>query len=433
MNVAIIGYGAQGHAAYEYWKKLGDGITVCDQNEIFDIPHDVNVRIGANYLKDLEDFDLIVRSPSVHPRDLVNSNTEAILDKVTTVTDEFLRVCPSRNVIGVTGTKGKGTTSTLIAKMLEADGKLVHLGGNIGTPPLDLLKENIQPNDYVVLELANFQLIDIKHSPHIAVCLMVAPEHLDWHPTVEEYYEAKAQLFRYQDSNDVAIYYAENRDSKTIASKGQGKKIPYMEVPGAIVENGNFVINRTVVCSTSELKLLGKHNWQNVCAAITAFWQVSQNEQAAKSVLTYFSGLEHRLELIRSLEGISFYDDSFGTTPETAIVALEAFTQPKVIILGGSDKGASYDNLAQVVVDNNVRSVVLIGDQAKRIKAALQLANYTSTIDGGDSMTEIVNVSRKTAKTGDVVLLSTGCASFDMFKNYIDRGEQFSSAVQALV
>lgn len=432
-NIAIIGYGKQGVAAYEYWKQKSASITVCDRNSDLNLPQDVKRKLGENYLNNLLAYDLIVRSPSVHPRDLVAANSEKILEKVTTVTDEFLRICPTKNVIGVTGTKGKGTTSTLIAKMLEADGQQVHLGGNIGTPPLDLLKNDIQATDYVVLELANFQLIDVKHSPHIAVCLMVVPEHLDWHPTVEEYYQSKSQLFRWQTTEDIAIYFAHNPESVRIASNGKGKKLPYMELPGTVIEKGNFVIDNEIIFSTNKLKLLGKHNWENVSAAITAFWQYTHNTEAISSVLSTFSGLEHRLECVRELDGISFYDDSFGTTPETAMVALEAFSEPKVIILGGSDKGASYTELAKTVANSNVRCVVLIGNQASRIKEALTTIGYHNTIGGGETMQSIVKTAYQTAKTGDIILLSTACASFDMFKNYIDRGDQFKTAVQSLV
>ncbi len=432
MKIAILGYGEQGRAAYEYWNRNGNNITVCDQNESVELPANVDKQLGKNYLHDLEIFDLIVRSPSVHPSDISDANSSAILDKVTTVTDEFFRVCPTKNIIGVTGTKGKGTTSTLIARMLEADGKTVHLGGNIGTPPLDMLKAGIEDKDWVVLELANFQLIDIKHSPHIAVCLMVVPEHMDWHPSVQEYIDAKKQLFAHQISQDIAIYYADNSDSKQIASTSPGIKIPYYSQPGAIIENGAITINDQVICKTNELKLLGEHNWQNVCAAITTVWQVTQNTQAMHIVLTSFSGLEHRLELVREIEGVKFYDDSFGTTPETAIVAIKAFTQPKVVILGGSDKGASFDVLAKTIIDNNVSSVVLIGDIASKIHKALDKVDFHNVIEGGDKMTDIVAAAQKQAKNGDVVLLSTGSASFGLFKNYKDRGEQFKSAVLAL-
>ena len=433
MNVAIIGYGEQGRSAYEYWSASGHDITICDRNDKLTLPAGVDSQLGEFYLQRLQRFDLIVRSPSIHPRDIVAVNEPAILSKVTTVTNEFLKVSPSRNIIAVTGTKGKGTTSTLIAKMLGADDRRVHLGGNIGIPPLDLLKNDIQHDDWVVLELANFQLIDLQHSPHIAVVLMVVPEHLDWHADTDEYYSAKTQLFRYQTSDDIAIYNDLNQTSKRIASTSKGWKVPYMAFPGGAVVDGNIVIDDQVVCATSELKLLGKHNWENVCAAVTAVWKVTQNIAALRTVLSSFTGLEHRLELVREVDGVRYYDDSFGTTPETAIVAIQAFEQPKVVILGGSDKGASYDQLAEVVASGTVRSVVLVGEQGDHIRSALERAGFETTTPGGDSMTEIVTAARAVAQPGDIVLLSTACASFDMFQNYQDRGEQFKAAVQALV
>jgi len=431
MKVAILGYGAQGRAAYEYWG-AGHEITICDKDQKLVVPGNAHNQLGDAYLHGLDKFDLIVRSPSVHPQDIVAANSPDILAKVTTVTNEFFKVCPTKNIIGVTGTKGKGTTSTLIAKMLEADGRRVHLGGNIGTPPLELLSGGIEPDDWVVLELANFQLIDLRYSPHIAICLMVVPEHLDWHADSEEYYNAKSQLFRHQTSDDIAVYYADNEASGRIASTSPGLKIPYMDFPGSTVKDNVVMIDNQKVCNTSELKLLGRHNWQNVCAAITAVWKVTQNIEAMRAVLTSFSGLEHRLEFVRELNGVRYYNDSFGTTPETAIVAIQAFDEPKVVILGGSDKGASYDKLARTVATSNIRKVLLIGEQAARIKTALDGVGFTNTTDGGKTIQEIVATARSEARPGDVVLLSTACASFDMFDNYKQRGELFKQAVQAL-
>ena len=367
MKIAIVGYGEQGRSAYDYWRSKNNEITICDRDESLQLPDDASAQLGIYYLHRLDRFDLIVRTPSVHPKEIVAQNSTDTLKKVTTVTNEFLKVCPSKNIIGITGTKGKGTTSTLIAKMLEAAGMTVHLGGNIGIPPLDLLRNDIKPEDWVVLELANFQLIDLQYSPHIAICLMVAPEHLDWHADTDEYYNAKSQLFRHQTSDDFAIYNGRNESSQRIASTGKGWKIPYLDNPGAQVIDGKIMINDQLVCATSELKLLGAHNWENVCAAVTAVSKVTQNIEAMRKVLTSFAGLEHRLELVRELDGVKYYDDSFGTTPETAIVAMQAFDEPKVLILGGSDKGASYYDLAQAVLKNNVRKVLLIGEQGAAV------------------------------------------------------------------
>jgi UDP-N-acetylmuramoylalanine--D-glutamate ligase len=316
--------------------------------------------------------------------------------------------------------------------MLEAAGLHTHLGGNIGVPPLDMLKNGIKPSDYVVLELANFQLIDLLHSPHIGVCLMVVEEHLNWHASMEEYVTAKQQMFAHQSIRDTAIYFAENDTSKAIASVSKGRQLPYFAPPGAHIEDENIVIDDRPICSIKDIKLLGKHNLQNVCAAITAVWQITQDAAAIRWTLQTFSGLEHRLELVKAIDKVSYYDDSFGTTPETAIVAIEAFEEPKVIILGGSDKGASYEKLAATVKDHNVRKVVLIGDTGPAIKAALKAVGFENFVEGGKNMETIVKTARKFAKPGDIILLSTGCASFGLFENYKHRGEEFKKAVQEL-
>lgn len=433
MKIAILGYGKQGKSAYQHWKKPDNQITVCDRDQSLDTPNDVEAQLGPHHLENLNRFDLIVRSPTIHPAWIVAANSKKILEKVTTNTNEFFKVCPTKNIIGITGTKGKGTTSTLIAKMLEAAGKRVHLGGNIGIAPLELLKNNIQPEDWVVLELANFQLIDLRYSPHIAVCLMVVDEHLDWHVDAQEYIEAKKQLFAHQSRKDAAIFYAHNKRSIEIAAAGNGKKIPYMHLPGATVNGDIIGIGSQAIAQTKQIKLLGEHNWQNVCAAITAVWQISKNTEAIRTVIETFRGLEHRLEFVREISGVKYYDDSFGTTPETAIVAIKAFKDPKVVILGGSDKGSNYGELARAVKANNVRGVVVIGQMKEKIRQALQKVGFDDVIDGGDTMTDIVETAKEAAGIGDIVLLSTGCASFGMFKNYEDRGQQFKAAVQALV
>jgi UDP-N-acetylmuramoylalanine--D-glutamate ligase len=431
MKIAIVGYGKQGFSAYQYWRADNE-ITLRDKELIVNPSSNVEIQCGANYLENLNDFDLIIRSPKVHPRDIVAANGEAILQKVTTNTNEFFSVCPTTNIIAVTGTKGKGTTCTLITKMLEESGKQVHLGGNIGTPPLDLLAENIVKEDYVVLELANFQLIDLKYSPHIAVCLMVVPEHLDWHSDMNEYVYAKQQMFAHQTANDIAIYFAGDERSRTIASLSVGHLVPYYKDPGAIVEDSQIKIANQTICQVSDLKLLGRHNWQNVCAAVTAVWQETQDIKAMRSVLTTFSGLPHRLELVRELNGVKYYDDSFGTTPETAIVAIQAFEQPKIVILGGSDKGSDYSILAREVAKSNIRKVILIGEMAETIKAELVKAGFNNFMVSGDNIVVIVALAQAEAQDGDVVLLSTACASFDMFTNYEERGERFKEAAASL-
>lgn len=431
MKVAIVGFGIEGESAYSYWHKRGADITVCDQNAHINPPSGVAVKLGDTYLQNLNEFDVICRSAGLNPNKIIKANPEIDTSKITTVVNEFLRVCPSKHIIGITGTKGKGTTSTLTTKILEAAGKTVFLGGNIGNSPLDFL-DHITPETWIVLELSSFQLYDLKHSPRIAVCLMVTPEHLNWHEDMGDYEKAKAQLFAHQTPHDIAIYFAKNETSHRIASSSPGAKIAYFAEPGAYVQNEYIVIDNQRVCEVGELQLLGVHNWENACAAVTIAWQVTHDISAIRSALTLFSGLEHRLEFVREVSGVSYYNDSFGTTPETAIVALQAFKQPKVIILGGSDKGVSFEELAKTVAHENVRQVILIGETAPAIEKALTEVGFTAFTRGSETMPEIVEAAQKAAKKGDVVLLSPACASFGMFTDYKDRGYQFKLAVGTL-
>lgn len=449
MKAAIIGYGEQGRSSLEYWQKKGYEITVCDQKPQIEVPPGVSTQVGVTYLHDLSDFDLIVRSPSVHPSvlyDALQDHQEA-KEKITSNTNEFFNVCPAP-IIGVTGTKGKGTTSTLIAKILEKSGKKVHLGGNIGTPPLDLLKQAISPDDIVVLELANFQLIDMKSSPKIAVCLMITEEHLDWHNNFFEYIDSKRQIFKHQDHDNIAIYNANNVYSTEIASSSRAhNKISY-DVPaedkapenteGVYLDGHHIKFGEHKVCSTKDIKLPGRHNIENVCAAIAATWDlIGHNKHAVKKVLKNFTGLPHRLEKVAEINDVTFIDDSFGTNPATAIVALRSFRQPKIIIVGGSEKGISYQPLVDEIVKQNVKHVVAIGETGPAILELLKTApggniiTHTS-LNATKTMDEIISSATEKATNGDVILLSTASASFDMFKDYKDRGDQFKVAVKRL-
>ena len=282
MKVALVGFEVEGRAAFQYWSNLGAQITICDRDLDKQIPEGVDRQLGDDYLKDLDRFDIVWRTAGINPEKILKENP-GIEDKIATTMNEFLRVCPTKHVIGVTGTKGKGTTTTLITKMLEANGKEVFLGGNIGLSPFEFLPK-LNGDSHVVLELSSFQLSDMKLSPSMAVCLTVVPEHLDWHRDMEDYILAKAHLFDHQSPEDIAIYYAKNDISERIADHSPGTKIPYFVSPGAYVENGIVIIDGNKICQTDELKLLGQHNWQNVCAAVTAVWQISQNVEPLHSV-----------------------------------------------------------------------------------------------------------------------------------------------------
>jgi UDP-N-acetylmuramoylalanine--D-glutamate ligase len=435
MKIAILGFGLQGKSSLNYYRSPDNKITICDKNQPSDVPDGVDVVVGDNYLSNLDYYDLIIRSPGVHPKDIVAANNEEIFKKVSSNTNEFISACPSKNIIGVTGTKGKGTTSTLITKMLEAGGKRVHLGGNIGVPPLDLLSSGINEEDWVVLELANYQLIDLKYSPHISICLMVKPEHLDWHTDVDEYYEAKTLLFRNQSAEDIAIYYADNDNSARIASTGAARKIPYFKAPGAMVAGNHIVIDGEPVIRLSELKMLGKHNYQNACAAVTTVWQINPDVGPIAQVLRDFSGLPFRIEFRQTVDEVAFFNDSYASAPPATIAAIQAVRSPKIMIIGGKDRGLDLKDLVDSIIDNQetIKRIILIGESVNRVSEELTKASYDNfTVNDSSDIKDIVVQAKSMAAPGDSVVLSPGFPSFDMFKNFEDRGLKFNDAVSGL-
>ncbi|MDP4038391.1 MAG: UDP-N-acetylmuramoyl-L-alanine--D-glutamate ligase, partial [bacterium] len=356
MKIAILGYGAEGKSAYSYFAKdKSNQITICDEDESLELPKDVRAKLGEDYLKNLDKFDLIVRSPGIK---LANIKTSK---PVTSGVKIFFEKCPAK-IIGVTGSKGKSTTTTLIYEILKAGHKKVWLGGNIGKPVLDFL-DKVKPNDLVVLELSSFQLQDLDKSPSVAVALMIENEHLDYHQDFDEYFLAKANIFKYQKTNDTAVFNINDKSSAKLASFSLAKnKIPYgvseNNKTGARVVGDTIYIGSNKICSTNNVKLPGAHNLDNVLAAIAASWQFIKEPDPIIKALSTFTGLKHRLELVTETGGVKYYDDSIATTPSSAIAAIKAFKSPKVIILGGSDKGADFDHLAEVITSSNVIGVV---------------------------------------------------------------------------
>ncbi len=419
-KIAIIGAGIEGLSSEKFFKDKKAMVTLLDKTQ------------GNDYLKDLDKYDLIVRSPGIKPQ---------LLEKYKNVTSQtklFFNLCPCK-IIGVTGTKGKGTTSTLIYEMLKKQGTDAYLGGNIGMPPFDFL-DKLNTQSVVVLELSSFQLIDLNRSPHIAVMLMTTSEHLDYHKDLKEYVDAKRNILKFQTPEDYAIL---NRDYPTSNESDihTNAKIFYVSTERngyegcSIKDNAVFLkLNgrEEKIINASEILLPGKHNLENVCAAAVAATLSDVSKENIISVLKTFKGLEHRLELVDTINGVKYYDDSFSTTPETAIAAIKAFNNPEILILGGSSKNSNFEELSKVISDSkNIKAIIGIGVEWKRIKEQItNLGSVILLIEGADSMEKIVKAASRIALPEDVVLLSPACASFDMFKNYKDRGEQFKKEVK---
>jgi UDP-N-acetylmuramoylalanine--D-glutamate ligase len=439
MKVAIAGYGVEGKISYEYWRDLGHQVTIVDERPIspYDLPYGAASVTGKGAFKSLGQFDIVIRTPSIPPRHLKSAQ------KVWSATNEFLARCPAP-VIGVTGTKGKGTTSCLIASILRAAGKTVHLVGNIGVPALAELPK-ITADDIVVYELSSFQLWDAKMSPQVAVVLMIEADHLDIHKNMAEYVEAKANIRRHQDLDGVCLYHPTNELSRRIAMTGdwaeddeerknwnaQAMRYAAKDEGQVYVKANSFFVRDHEICSITAVQLPGPHNLENACAAISAARLYTVDDAAIETGLRNFLGLAHRLKLVRTLDDVSYYDDSIATTPGSAIAALRSFTQPKVLILGGKDKGSDYSSLVEVCGETKTQ-VVTMGANGAKLAKLCQKKRIPVTDMSGKSIVEVVAETRRLAPAGSVVILSPAAASFDMFNSYSDRGEQFTAAVEAL-
>lgn len=426
MKIAIAGYGVEGASNYRYYAADTENeITIVDQRQpIREIPEGVLTIIGQDAFENLDGFDLVVRTAGLDPSKIKTDG------KVWSATNEFFAKCPA-SIIGVTGSKGKGTTASLITKILKAAGKKVWLVGNIGIAALDII-EDISSDDIVVYELSSFQLWDIQASPHIAVVLFIEQEHLDVHVDMQDYVNAKANITRYQSSDDVLVYNKANRYATTIAERSQARTVAYPDTQTTHVREGLFYFSEQLICSVDALQIVGRHNQDNACAAIDAIWSITQDVTVIEKGLRSFTGLPHRLKFVREVDSVRYFDDSIATTPSSAIAALRSFEVPKVIILGGSSKGSDFSELALELTRHDVK-VLLIGQEAVKIAAQCQAVGFTNfEIILNPTAETIVARAHALATPGSVVLLSPASASFGLFKNYIDRGEQFVAAVEAL-
>lgn len=422
----------EGEASYRYWSRdPSNQITIGDQKApTRPIPEGVATVFGDNYLENLNGYDLILRTTSLDKNKIITDG------KIWSVTNEMFAKCPAP-IIGVTGTKGKGTIASMIASIFEAAGRKVWLTGNIGVVSLDDLA-NIQPDDIVVYELSSFQLWDIERSPHVAVVSLIEPEHLNVHQDFEDYVNAKANIRRFQKADDICFYHPTNQSSHQVSNASdQGSTVRYgvAEDGGVYVANGYFCQNEQKICSIDALQLVGQHNVENACAALSVakFYDISNAE--IEMGLRKFKGLPHRIEFVREVGGVKYYNDSFSSSTPAVTAAIHSFIQPEILILGGVDRGGDFSGIADDIAKaNNVKAVIVIGEIRQKLTSILLDANPKAQIINSDltEMTKIVELARSLSVDGDVVILSPGCGSFDMFKDFYDRGDQFREAVNKL-
>lgn len=433
-TVAVVGIGVSNLPLIDFLLECGANVSACDKKGRAEIEETANyleskgvtLKLGAEYLSDL-DADVIFKSPGIRP-DI--PEFEAARKKGAIVTSEmelFFEICPCE-IIAVTGSDGKTTTTTLISEMLKKQGYTCHVGGNIGKPLVAEVKDMLS-TDKAVLELSSFQLFTMRKSPRVAVITNVTPNHLDWHKDFDEYIESKKNIMKYQDESGLLVTNIANDISKEIGIHAKGKNRTFSSKEEAFVhlEDDNIICDDEKIISTNDIKIPGAHNVENYMAAIAAVRDYVSND-TIEYVAKNFGGVEHRIEFVREVGGVRFYNDSIASSPTRTMAALNSFEQKLVLIAGGYDKKIPFDELG-VKINEKVKKLILVGHTADKIKLAVENAGKETEIFVCEEFKQAVLKAYEEAAEGDVVILSPACASFDLFKNFMIRGEKFKEIV----
>ena len=445
-TVAVIGIGVSNTPLLRLLLENGIAVTACDKRDRADLGEladeleqlGAKLQLGEDYLEGLTQ-DVIFRTPGMRPdvQQLLRAKENGSV--ITSEMEVFFDVCPC-SIIAVTGSDGKTTTTTMIAELLRAAGRTVHVGGNIGNPLLAQAGD-MNPEDSVVLELSSFQLMTMQKSPHIAVITNLSPNHLDMHKGMEEYVASKENLFLHQSADDVAIFNLDNDITREQGTRAVGE-VRYFtrrsETENGVFLRGDEIIRRkdgeeTVVMTVQDIKLPGIHNVENYMAAVAAVEGLVDDETIRRFART-FGGVEHRIELVRTLRGVRYYNDSIASSPSRTIAGLRSFKEKVILIAGGYDKNIPFDVLGPEVVEH-VKLLILCGATAEKIRAAVESAPEYQPgkpeILTVSPFQKAVETARDRAEEGDVVTLSPACAAFDQFKNFMERGKTYKAIVNS--
>ena len=445
-KVAIIGLGVSNSPLIDYMYDKKARVTVFDEREIDAIPKQIMNKItnygfefsfGKNCLEKLNGFDVVFRSPSCLPTRFELQKEENRGAIVTTEIEMLMKMAPCK-IIGVTGSDGKTTTTSLIYSILKKEGYNAYLGGNIGTPLFTKLSE-IKPEDIIVLELSSFQLMGMEVSPDIAVITNITPNHLNIHKDYEEYIEAKKNIFKYQDENGILVLNYDNEITRNCEKEANGKVIFFSHkekldngfiVDGKVIKECEDRIRKHILNGDDSI-LRGTHNLENMATAIAATKTLVPIETAVNAIKE-FKPVEHRIEFVREIDGVKWYNDSASSSPTRTLSGLNAFDEDIILIAGGYDKNLDYEPLAKPIVDK-VKTLILIGQTAGKIfevvKKESENQNKDMPIYMCDTLEQTVQLAKKVSKSGNVVLFSPASASFDMFKDFADRGSKFKKLV----
>ena len=446
-QVAIIGMGVSNIPLLDYFYDKNAKVTVFSTNALSDeIMEKINkyryeVELGEDNLSRLKGFDIIFRSPSALP---TKHEFQSAVKKGAILTSEIemvLKLAPCK-IIGVTGTEGKTTTTSLIYEICKKAGYNCFLGGNIGKPIFTKINQ-MKPEDIVILELSSFQLMGMTVSPNIAVVTNIFPDHLNVHKSYEEYQDAKKSIFRNQTEEGIVILNKDNEITEKFADEVKGKTIFFSSTKklknGYVYDREDGFIKKCTdgkcekILNKNDIKLRGIHNYENICSALAATETVASKEAQIEAVKN-FKGVEHRLEFVREIDGVKYYNDSIGTSPASTIAGLNAFDENIILLAGGSDKGLDYKEIGEVIA-KKVGTLILTGPTAQKIEEATKQAlseEKSIKIIHTNNLEESVKVAKEKARSGDIVLLSPASASFDAFKNFEERGNYFKTLVNNL-
>jgi UDP-N-acetylmuramoylalanine--D-glutamate ligase len=447
-SIAVIGMGVSNTPLIRMLLRADLKVTVCDKAPRERVEEQAaeleslgaRLQLGPDYLHKLYHFDVIFRTPGLSPNTPELQEAVARGSKLTSEMELFFQLCPCK-IFGVTGSDGKTTTTTLISEFLQEAGYNVYVGGNIGKPLLPDVS-GMTPEDMVVVELSSFQLMTMQRSPNVAVFTNLAPNHLDYHHTMEEYTEAKRNIFCHQKAGDRAIFNFDNDITRALAQETPAGCMFFSRQQK--LEEGVYLRDETIwltnemgsreVLPLDMIQIPGTHNIENYMAAIAAVDGLVP-DKCVRAVAKRFTGVEHRIELVRELNGVKYYNDSIGTSPSRTMACLDSFQQKLILIAGGYDKGVPFTQLG-VEITKKVKTLVLCGATAPAIRAAVEAAPEFATsgielIETQD-LSAAVAAAQAAAVEGDVVVLSPACAAFDQFKNFMERGKRFKALVNAL-
>lgn len=447
-KVTFCGIGTSNLPLIELFAKKGAIVSACDKKTYEELgenakkaeEYGAELILGDDYLKNL-DTDVLFRSPGTpfYKEEIEDMKKRGVV--VTSEMEVFFDLCPCK-IIAVTGSDGKTTTTTIISELLKAQGLNVHLGGNIGKPLLPEI-ESISSEDYAVVELSSFQLISMRKSPDIAVVTNLAPNHLDIHKDMQEYIDSKKNIVLHQNAFSRSVLNLDNEISNGFESDVRGRLVKFSRRSdvnnGAYLDGEEIVYNDygklTRVMNIKDIKIPGMHNVENYLAAISAVWGIVSIENIV-SVAKTFSGVAHRNEFVREVNGVKYYNDSIASSPtRTSLGTLSLYDEKIIIIAGGYDKHIPYEPLGPIICDK-VKTLILLGDTAPKIKEAVEKSdNYSENnpvIITVNNMDEAVKAAYNNAKEGDIVSLSPASASFGLYKNFEERGNHFKALVNKL-